>query len=139
MDRKRIAQAAVSVFVGGGATVYLLISGVAAGDHYKHVDEVVGALATWQGKRLQVHGRVVAGSMATHPRGAQVEYQFEVEHNGKRLGAHYVGEVPDTFRSGTEVVCKGMLTNNGTLEVARDGIMAKCPSKYEVSPADRRP
>jgi len=43
------------------------------------------------------------------------------------------GEVPDAFRGGAEVVIKGSLTDDDVLEVAPDGITAKCPGKYAVA------
>ena len=40
--------------------------------------------------------------------------------------------MPDTFKSGAEVVAKGTLTPDDRLDVVADGIMAKCPSKYDA-------
>jgi hypothetical protein len=38
-----------------------------------------------------------------------------------------------------EVVVKGKLRDDGGLDAFPDGIMAKCPSKYDVTPGPRRP
>ncbi len=46
----------------------------------------------------------------------------------------YTGVVPDTFKDGAEVVLNGRLTQAG-FQVDRNGVMAKCPSKYEAAPA----
>ncbi len=46
--------------------------------------------------------------------------------------ASYSGVVPDTFKDGAEVVLKGRLSGDG-FEVEPNGVMAKCPSKYESS------
>jgi cytochrome c-type biogenesis protein CcmE len=46
------------------------------------------------------------------------------------VGAVYTGVVPDTFKSDAEVVLKGMLSKDG-FAVQPNGVMAKCPSKYE--------
>ena len=40
--------------------------------------------------------------------------------------------MPDTFKDGSEVVLKGQLGPHG-FDVAPNGVMAKCPSKYEAS------
>ena len=40
--------------------------------------------------------------------------------------------MPDTFKSGAEVVAKGSLGPDNVLAVVPAGIMAKCPSKYEM-------
>ena len=47
------------------------------------------------------------------------------------MTASYRGLVPDTFKSGAEVVATGKIAADGTLAVVPDGIMAKCPSKYD--------
>jgi cytochrome c-type biogenesis protein CcmE len=53
-----------------------------------------------------------------------------VHSNGQTVDARYTGVVPDTFKDDAEVVLKGTLAQDG-FTVARDGVMAKCPSKYE--------
>jgi cytochrome c-type biogenesis protein CcmE len=49
------------------------------------------------------------------------------------VAATYTGVVPDTFKSDSEVVLKGTLSSEG-FAVAPNGVMAKCPSKYEAKP-----
>ena len=101
--------------------------------YYMHVDEVVTAPEQWHGKNLQLHGRVVDGSIMRRPN--TLDYKFRVHNNGKVVEATYTGIVPDTFKDGSEVVLKGRLMPHGGFEVQpKDGIMAKCPSKYEAAP-----
>ena len=97
--------------------------------YYKYVDEVVGSQADWSGKKLQVHGYVVPGSIGK--KRDALEYRFEIQRNGKTLRAYYNGIVPDTFKDDSEVVLTGVLTKEGF--VAND-MTAKCPSKYEAAP-----
>jgi cytochrome c-type biogenesis protein CcmE len=47
--------------------------------------------------------------------------------------ASYTGVVPDTFKDDAEVVLTGRLGPQG-FEVEPNGVMAKCPSKYDASP-----
>ena len=101
-------------------------------EYYKHVDEVTGDLAAWQGKKLQVHGFIVNESIMRRP--DTLDYRFEIENNGEVIKAEYSGIVPDTFKSGAEVVVKGQLGVDGIM-VAPNGVMAKCPSKYEPKAA----
>ena len=68
-----------------------------------------------------------------HRNRAEFEYQFEVENKGAVVKASYTGILPDTFKDEAEVVLKGRLTASG-FEVAPNGVMAKCPSKYEQKP-----
>jgi cytochrome c-type biogenesis protein CcmE len=95
---------------------------------YKHVDEVMADPSSWHGKRLQLHGYVEG----IERRRNSLEYRFNVQSNGRVVRASYSGVVPDTFKEGAEVVLKGRLNGEG-FEVERNGVMAKCPSKYEAS------
>ena len=101
-------------------------------EYYKHVDEVMTSPEQWEGKNMQLHGFVVAKSIMVNPR--TLEYRFKVQNNGHVVHATYTGLVPDTFKDTpgeeAEVVLKGQLTNEG-FHVAPNGVMAKCPSKYE--------
>ena len=101
-------------------------------EYYKHVDEGTGDLAAWQGKKLQVHGFIVNESIMRRP--DTLDYRFEIENNGEVIKAEYSGIVPDTFKSGAEVVVRGQLGVDGIV-VAPNGVMAKCPSKYEPKAA----
>ena len=49
------------------------------------------------------------------------------------MKASYTGVVPDTFKNDAEVVLKGTLSPEG-FHVSPNGVMAKCPSKYEAKP-----
>jgi len=95
---------------------------------YKHVDEVMTDPAAWQGRRLQLHGYVAGIERKRN----SLEYRFNVQSNGQVVQASYTGVVPDTFKEGAEVVLKGTLSPDG-FHVERNGVMAKCPSKYEPS------
>ena len=99
-------------------------------EYYKHVDEVLANPGPWYGKRLQLHG--FAKQIGWKP--GTTEYRFNIENNGHTVKAHYTGITPDTFKDDAEVVVKGTLQPDGTFQVAPDGIMAKCPSKYEAQP-----
>ena len=99
-------------------------------EYYKHVDEVMSTPQQWEGKRLQLHGFVVPGSIYIKP--STLEYKFKVQNKGYVVDASYKGVVPDTFKDDSEVVLKGQLTGQG-FHTESNGIMAKCPSKYEAA------
>ncbi|MBW8866308.1 MAG: cytochrome c maturation protein CcmE [Acidobacteria bacterium] len=80
-------------------------------EYYKNVDEVLPQAHEWSGKQLQLHGYVVT--------------------SGGVVDATYNGIVPDTFKDEAEVVLKGKLTPTG-FHTDPNGVMAKCPSKYEA-------
>ena len=102
-----------------------------ATEYYKHVDEVMTQQDEWYGKKLQLHGYVVPDSIMK--RKNSLEYKFQVQSNGHFVHATYNGVVPDTFKSDAEVVLKGTLSDEG-FDVSPNGVMAKCPSKYEAKP-----
>ena len=123
----------VTTVVLTAALVGLLWGTLAEGtEYYMHVDEVMAEPDVWYGKNLQVHGWVVEGSRMWKP--DTLEVRFKVENNGAVIDAEYTGLVPDTFQDGSEVVISGQLSPHGFL-VAPNGVMAKCPSKYEPKPA----
>jgi cytochrome c-type biogenesis protein CcmE len=100
-------------------------------EYYKHVDEVMGQPDAWYGKRLQLHGFIVPDSILR--RRDSLDYKFKVQSKGAVVPAYYTGIVPDTFKDDAEVVLKGTLTRDG-FTVEPNGVMAKCPSKYEAKP-----
>ena len=110
----------------------LLYTTMAEGtEYYKHVDEVMAQPDQWYGKKLQLHGFVVPNSIMKKPN--SLDYWFQVQQNGKIVSATYTGVVPDTFKDDSEIVLKGSLAAEG-FTVQPNGVMAKCPSKYEAKP-----
>jgi cytochrome c-type biogenesis protein CcmE len=132
-SRGRVVRIALTVLVlilgFGGLLWSTLREGT---QYYKHVDEVMSEPEAWYGKRLQLHGFVVADSIMR--RRDSLDYRFKVHSRGSMVPATYSGIVPDTFKDDAEVVLKGRLTPDGFL-VNPNGVMAKCPSKYEPKPA----
>ena len=123
---KITVTAVVLISAFGGLLWYSLQQDTA---YYKHVDEVMASPEQWKGKSLQLHGYVVKGTWKQ--RENTLEYRFDVENKGSVIPASYTGILPDTFKDEAEVVLKGRLTPSGHFEVAPNGVMAKCPSKYE--------
>ena len=103
-------------------------------EYYIHVHEVMQDPEAWKGKRLQLHGFVAD----LRQRPTTLDYKFNVQFNGKVMPATYTGIVPDTYKNESEVVLKGKLSGDG-FAVEPNGVMAKCPSKYNPqSPAARK-
>ncbi len=127
MSKKSVRLGITSVVLAlafGGMLYSTLSEGT---EYYKHVEEVMANPAPWHGKKLQLHG--FASDVRRKPN--TLEYRFVVESMGQKMHASYKGVVPDTFKDGAEVVLKGQLTADGGFHVQEDGIMAKCPSKYD--------
>lgn len=124
----------VLVVALGGLLYSTLREGTA---YYMHVDEVMADPAKWQGKNLQLHGFVVKDSILR--KRDSLEYRFRVQSKGSVLDATYTGVVPDTFKDESEVVLKGRLDDAGGFQVAPNGVMAKCPSKYDAKKGQGSP
>jgi cytochrome c-type biogenesis protein CcmE len=123
----KIAATSAAIVLALGGLMYTTLS--EGTEYYKHVDEVMADPALWHGKKLQLHGHIVEKSIERKRN--SLEYRFRVHSNGQVVQATYTGVVPDTFKDGSEVVLKGQLTPHG-FDVAPNGVMAKCPSKYEA-------
>ncbi len=118
----------VSVVVIGAAFVGLMYMTLSSDtEYYKHVDEVMTQPSAWYGKNLQLHGFVVD---TVYRKPNTFDWRFKIQNNGQVVDATYTGVVPDTFKTGSEVVLKGQLEADG-FHVAAKGVMAKCPSKYD--------
>ena len=131
-----------------GATSVVLVAAFAAllwstlqdgTQYFKHVDEVMTDRQQWEGKPLQLHGYVVPGSIMR--KRDTLEYRFRVQNNparssesGNVVEASYTGIVPDTFQNEAEVVLYGRLGPDG-FRTDPNGVIAKCPSKYEAAKA----
>jgi cytochrome c-type biogenesis protein CcmE len=122
---KIAATTAVMVLAFAGLLWSTLREGT---EYYKHVEEVMTSPQAWEGKQLQLHGFIVPGSIMVKP--DTLDYRFKVESKGSVVDASYRGIVPDTFKDEAEVVLKGRLTPAG-FSTDPNGVMAKCPSKYE--------
>ena len=135
-------------YIKVGLTIAVLVSAFAGlmwstlkegTEYFKHVDEVMTDRTAWEGKPLQLHGYVVPGSILVKQ--STLEYKFKVQNNPARSGeaghvveASYKGIVPDTFKDEAEVVLRGRLTSEG-FHTDPNGVVAKCPSKYEAKAA----
>jgi len=128
-----------------GATAFVLVAAFAGmlwstlregAEYYKNIDEVMINQQEWHGKPLQLHGYVVPDSILVKK--STLEYKFKVQNNparspqpGNTVEVTYKGIVPDTFKDEAEVVLRGKLTPGG-FHTDPNGVMAKCPSKYEA-------
>ena len=119
----KIALTCVVLAAALGGLMYTTLS--EGTEYYIHVDEVMQNPSAWQDKKLQLHGFVA--DLRQRPN--SLDYRFDVQFNGKVIPATYTGVVPDTFKNASEVVLKGRLVE-GAFMVEPNGVMAKCPSKY---------
>ena len=135
----RYIKIAVTAIVLASAFGFMMWTTLRDGaEYFKHVDEVVAQRPQLEGKKLQMHGYVIPGSILNKPN--TLEYYFKVQNNpirsgdpGQMMTISYTGIVPDTFKGEAEVVLKGELTKDGGFHTDPNGVIAKCPSKYEAA------
>jgi cytochrome c-type biogenesis protein CcmE len=95
--------------------------------YYYHVDEFLGKASSLQGEKIKVNGKVLEGSILKQ----QMDYRFII-HGAieNRVDVSYHGVVPDTFKSGSDVVVEGTYDPDTRVFHATT-LLAKCPTKYE--------
>ena len=130
----RIALTCLALLLAFGGLLWSTLR--ADVEYYKHVEEVMVNPGAWEGKNLQLHGAVVPGSIER--RRGSLDYRFRVESKGMVVSAVYTGILPDTFQDDAEVVLRGTLQQDG-FHVEPNGVMAKCPSKYEARKSGAAP
>ena len=84
------------------------------------------------GKTYQLTGKVAAGSW----RHEGTVHTFRVEDRkggGASVPVRYVGQVPDPFREGREIVID-VRRQGSTFEGQPDSLVTKCPSKFSAEP-----
>jgi cytochrome c-type biogenesis protein CcmE len=127
----KLARVLLTLLVIGGSLSYLFYTTLAQEtEFYKHVDEVMTQPEQWYGKKMKLHGFVVDNTIQIKE--STLEYRFDMQTNGHVIKATYKGVVPDTFKSGAEVVLGGMLAQDG---FHATDMTAKCPSKYDPKSA----
>lgn len=130
MSKKATRAVFSAVVIAGALSLLLAMTVRESAAYYKHVDEVMASPEQWYGKKLKLHG-YAEGVLR---RADSLDYRFTVTTGEHAVLAHYSGIVPDTFKDGSEVVLEGYLGPDG-FQVAPNGVMAKCPSKYEAAAA----
>jgi cytochrome c-type biogenesis protein CcmE len=115
--------------IAGGIS-YMVITTVSSGDaleYYKHVQEVMKDPGQWRGKRLQLHGNVIQGTLVK--KSGSLDFRFALHRGGQWVDVTYSGLMPDSFKDCGEAVVKGKLSGDRTFRA--ESISAKCPSKYD--------
>jgi cytochrome c-type biogenesis protein CcmE len=101
--------------------------------YYVTVSELVAKPASADVEGLRVTGKVVPGTI----RNEALLLRFHMTDGTQAVPVEYRGIVPDTFSEEGEVVVEGCFRSNGVFEA--NFLMAKCPSKYEMSPDEEAP
>ncbi|MDB5037579.1 MAG: ccmE [Bacteriovoracaceae bacterium] len=94
--------------------------------YYMTASEYKQQQPKYEGKKLKLAGRVKLGSLKS----VGEKYDFVIEDLGKEISVTYLGQAPDTFKDGSDVVVEGRGRLDDKFEAI--SLMAKCASKYQA-------
>lgn len=123
--RTRLIVATVVIVLALVVGIVYVMSTQAA--YYKQVSEL--ASGDWDGKNVQVGGRVLDGTIARDDDGVRFTIQ-DLHGASDTVEVAYSGQMPNTFDAGVDVVVVGTYSAADGL-IAADELQTKCPSKYE--------
>jgi cytochrome c-type biogenesis protein CcmE len=125
--RKRKIRLIVALSAAVLLAVALVYTSVSASTEAKQPSEILNASS---GQSYQMTGVVVPGSIQHH--GSQLDFRVADRDDSKAsIPVRYIGEVPDPFAGGREVIVTGKV-EDGTFAADRDSLITKCPSKFQT-------
>jgi cytochrome c-type biogenesis protein CcmE len=128
-SRKRKTRLVVALTAALMLAVALVYTSFSAASEARQPSQLASAEA---GKTYQLTGRVAKGSWER----AGTVHTFRVEDRkggGPSVAVRYVGQVPDPFREGREIVID-VKKQGAVFEGQADSLVTKCPSKFTAEP-----
>ena len=128
-SRKRKTRLIVALTCALLLAVALVYTSFSAASEARQPSQLAGAEP---GKTYQLTGRVAKGSWEHKG----TVHTFRVEDRkggGPTVDVRYVGQVPDPFREGREIVVD-VRKQGGRFEGQPDSLVTKCPSKFTAEP-----
>jgi cytochrome c-type biogenesis protein CcmE len=123
--KTRLVVALTCALLLAGALVYTSFS---AASEARQPSQLADAKP---GKTYQLTGRVAKGSWRHS--GTTHTFRVEDRKGGASVAVRYVGQVPDPFREGREIVLD--VRKQGSTFVGQpDSLVTKCPSKFTAEP-----
>jgi len=128
-SRKRKTRLIVALTCALLLAVALVYTSFSAASEARQPSQLAGAVP---GKTYQLTGRVAKDSWEHKG----TVHTFRVEDRkggGPTVPVRYVGQVPDPFREGREIVVD-VRKQGATFEGQPDSLVTKCPSKFTAEP-----
>lgn len=113
-------------FVALGLAIVLTTNLPNSLQYYLTVDEFSQDTKKYDNQEIKLAGKVVPGSIVKSAN--NLDWNFNVENNGKTMPVQYHGAMPDTFKDDAEVVVTGTYKDP---TFAANHVLAKCASRYE--------
>ena len=121
-------------FLIGGLIVVLAIAYLGylgfqnSATYYYTVGELTAQPGPVNGESIRVNGLVADGSVEQDIKERILRFTIVDAEGENSLPVVYQGVVPDTFKTGSDVVVEGYLNSAGVFHA--NNILAKCPSRY---------
>ena len=128
-SRKRKTRLAVALTCALLLAVALVYTSFSAASEARQPSQLAAAEP---GETYQLTGRVAKGSWKHEG----TTHTFRVEDRkggGASVPVRYVGQVPDPFREGREIVID-VRKQGAVFEGQADSLVTKCPSKFSAEP-----
>jgi cytochrome c-type biogenesis protein CcmE len=128
-SRKRRTRLIVALSCAVVLAMALVYTSFSAASEARQPSQLADAEA---GKTYQLTGRVAKGSWEHEG----TVHTFRVEDRnggGPTVAVRYVGQVPDPFREGREIIVDVKRSGAG-FEGQPDSLVTKCPSKFTAEP-----
>jgi cytochrome c-type biogenesis protein CcmE len=127
--RKRKIRLVVALSCALLLAVALVYTSFSAASEARQPSQLAGAEV---GKTYQLTGKVAEGSWKHE--GTTHTFRVEDRNGGSAsVPVRYVGQVPDPFREGREIVID-VRRQGATFEGQPDSLVTKCPSKFSAEP-----
>jgi cytochrome c-type biogenesis protein CcmE len=123
--KTRLVVALTCALLLAGALVYTSFS---AASEARQPSQLAGAEP---GRTYQLTGKVAKGSW--EHQGTTHTFRVEDRDGSASVPVRYVGQVPDPFREGREIVID-VRKQGATFEGQPDSLVTKCPSKFSAEP-----
>jgi cytochrome c-type biogenesis protein CcmE len=123
--KTRLVVALTCALLLAGALVYTSFS---AASEARQPSQLAGAEP---GKTYQLTGKVVKGTWEHE--GTTHTFRVADRDGSASVPVRYVGQVPDPFREGREIVID-VRKQGATFEGQPDSLVTKCPSKFTAEP-----
>lgn len=123
--RKKTLYILVALVVGVGIAVGLAIYALRQNINLFYTPSQLVAAEAPEGRRIQVGGLVMQGSLKRDPNSLAV--RFTITDLKQQIDVTYTGILPDLFREGQGIVANGRLVN-GVVEA--DEVLAKHDENY---------
>ena len=123
--KTRLVVALTCALLLAGALVYTSFSAASEAREPSQLGDAV------PGTTYQLTGRVAKDSWEHS--GTTHTFRVEDREGGASVPVRYVGQVPDPFREGREIVID-VRKQGATFEGQPDSLVTKCPSKFTAEP-----